>query len=190
MNEQNPSSESGTPPSLSSRDGSSCAWPPDGLERLIFRDTPWPADVENVRRIVESTGFFHADEIDIAAELVQERLAKGLESGYFFLFADWDGLPIGYSCYGPIAATACSYDLYWIAVHHEFRGKGIGKVILKRSEEAIAGLGGRRIYIETSSTEHYQSTRAFYLKCGYTQEAVLEDFYRPGDSKVIYCKAV
>lgn len=172
-------------PSFSSRD-----WPPDGLDRLIFRDTPWPDDVENVRRIVESTGFFHPEEIDIAAELVRERLAKGLESGYYFLFADWDGEPVGYSCFGPIAATVCSYDLYWIAVHHQYRGKGIGKALLKHSEEEIAQLGGHRVYIETSSTEHYQSTRAFYLKCGYKQEAVLEDFYRPGDAKVIYCKVI
>ncbi|HOJ58650.1 MAG TPA: GNAT family N-acetyltransferase [bacterium] len=185
MNESPPSPRSGPSPSKPCP-----AWTPEGLSRLLFRETPRPDDIENVRRIVESTGFFHPEEVQIATELVEERLAKGMASGYFFLFADWEGRTLGYSCYGPIAGTAASYDLYWIAVHHEFRGQGIGKLLLRRSEEAVAGAGGRRIYIETSSTAQYQSTRAFYLNCGYKQEAVLEDFYRPGDSKVIYCKVL
>jgi hypothetical protein len=51
-------------------------------------------------------------------------------------------------------------------------------------------MGGRRIYIETSSRAQYEPTRGFYLKCGYRQETILEDFYAPGDGKVIYVKAL
>ncbi|MEW6238540.1 MAG: GNAT family N-acetyltransferase [Candidatus Omnitrophota bacterium] len=160
------------------------------LAALSYRETVNPDDADNVGNIVKSTGFFAEDEILIAVELVQERLEKGLPSGYHFLFADLNGRTVGYTCFGPIPATSCSYDLYWIAVHDEFRGMGIGKELLKRTEPLIAKLGGRRIYIETSSRDLYEPTRAFYLKCGYIQEAFLTDFYHPGDSKVIYVKTV
>ena len=46
--------------------------------------------------------------------------------------------------------------------------------------------GGRRVYVETSGRAQYEPTRRFYEACGYAREAVLTDFYAPGDDKVIY----
>jgi D-alanine-D-alanine ligase len=156
----------------------------------VFRETVAPSDREAVRRIVASSGFFTGPEIDVAVELVDERLAKGPASGYHFIFAEREGKAIGYSCFGPIACTVSSYDLYWIAVEEEARGLKLGTVILERSEEAIRKLGGTRVYVETSARPLYEPTRRFYEKCGYRQETVLADFYAPGDGKVIYVKAV
>lgn len=161
------------------------------IEKTItYREIPIPADKESIREIIESSGFFSSDETDVAVELVEERLTKGVRSGYYFLFAECDGKIVAYTCFGPIACTAASYDLYWIAVHDDFRGSGIGKELLKRSEAIIAAQGGKRIYIETASREQYEPTRSFYLRCGYHEEAVLKDFYSPGDDKVIYAKAI
>lgn len=157
---------------------------------IQYRENVTPEDVEYVREIVRSTGFFSQDEIDIAAELVQERLDKGLKSDYFFIFAMSAGKTIGYSCFGPIPATRFSYDLYWIAVHDDWRGKGIGRKVLIESEKAIARLGGNRVYIETSGRDQYRPTRAFYLSCDYTEEAILQDFYAPGDAKYFYVKSL
>jgi len=153
-----------------------------------WRETVLPDDPEHVREIVSSTGFFSQDEIDIAVDLVAERLEKGIESGYHFIFAEVDGKTVGYTCFGPIPATQGSYDLYWIAVHNDYRGAGIGKQLLAISEAAIRQLGGARIYIETSGRDQYNSTRAFYLRCTYTEAAILTDFYAPGDAKYIYVK--
>lgn len=149
-----------------------------------------PSDVEAVRRIVESTGFFHAHETAIAVELVEERLNRGPASGYEFVFADAGGRPAGYTCYGLIGCTQASYDLYWIAVAQDRQGLGLGRVLLEESERRIAAAGGRRVYIETSNRPLYVPTRGFYLRCGYEQEAVLKDFYAPDDDKVIYVKAL
>jgi len=44
--------------------------------------------MDSVRGIVESSGFFSAEEVEIAVQLVQERLTKGIQSGYHFLFAE------------------------------------------------------------------------------------------------------
>ena len=155
-----------------------------------FRYEVTPADREVVRRIVESTGFFNPAEVGIAVELVDERLAKGPASGYHFVFAERDGHVGGYTCYGHIAGTAASYDLFWIAVEASSHRGGLGRRLLAESERLIREAGGQRIYIETSNRGQYAPTRAFYERCGYQLAAMLKDFYGPGDDKAIFVKAV
>ena len=149
-----------------------------------------PDDRETVRRLVQSTGVFSTVEVDVAVELVEERLERGAECDYHFVFAELDGRTVGYTCYGPIALTAASFDLYWIAVDKALHGRKIGQMLLQKTEELIRESGGRQVYIETSNREHYDPTRGFYLRNGYRQEALLKDFYAPGDDKVIYVKTL
>jgi GNAT superfamily N-acetyltransferase len=156
----------------------------------IFRYEVCPDDRQSVREIVASTGFFSPVEIEVAVELVDERLAKGPASGYHFVFAEIAGQTLGYTCYGPIALTAASYDLFWIAVNRAHQGKQIGRILLEKSEELIRAAGGRQVYIETSNRGQYASTRGFYLRCEYAEAAVLKDFYDAGDDKVIYEKVL
>ncbi|MBN1256434.1 MAG: GNAT family N-acetyltransferase, partial [Planctomycetes bacterium] len=158
------------------------------LNEIKLRYLPVPEDIERVRSLVTKTGFFYDYEIPIAVELVEERLAKGEASGYNFIFAESYGRVAGYVAYGQIACTASSYDLFWIAVHPDFQGRGVGKLLLTESEKLIAAAGGTRIYIETSHREKYASTRGFYERCGYHLVSLLEDFYGPGDAKATYCR--
>jgi ribosomal protein S18 acetylase RimI-like enzyme len=157
-------------------------------DAFFYRSSVSDSDREQVRRIVESSGFFSPYEVEVAVELVEERLTKGTRSGYYFLFAEQSGMVVGYICFGPIACTATSYEIYWVAAQRNFHRRGIGKELLQRSECAIAQSGGRRIYIETSLRKQYTPSRLFYEACGYRQEAILNDFYSPGDAKVIYVK--
>jgi ribosomal protein S18 acetylase RimI-like enzyme len=153
---------------------------------ITHRTEPKAEDIENIREIVTSTGFFHDHEIPVAVELVEERLKKGLDSGYFFIFSELEGKTIAYSCFGEIPCTKGSYDLYWIATHNDFRGKGIGKKLMAETMKAIKELGGRSVYIETSSKTLYEPTRKFYENYGCSTEAILKDFYDTNDHKYIY----
>lgn len=173
----------------------------DTGSRLIFRRGVVPGDVEAVRSMTESTGFFSAEEVLIAEELARERLEKGPESGYYFIFAQErpgagqdgagrSGQTVGYTCYGPVPGTQSSFDLYWIVVRQGRRGGGIGRALLAQTEEAVASSGGSRLYAETSSRELYDPTRRFYRSSGFRQEAFLEDFYSPGDGKIIFVKKI
>jgi len=156
---------------------------------LHYRHRLIESDIQTVREIVRSTGFFTPAEIDVALELVKEHLATGTASGYFFLLAQNEsGNTLGYTCFGPTPCTLDSFDLYWIAVRSDHQGCGIGKSLLEQTEQSIAELGGSRIYIETSSQAMYAPTRNFYLKSGYCSEAKLKDFYCPGDDKIIFMK--
>jgi ribosomal protein S18 acetylase RimI-like enzyme len=148
------------------------------------------ADSAAVGELVRATGFFSEEEIAIAVELVDERLAKGDASEYFFVLVDdAEGL-LGYTCFGPVPATQASYDMYWIAVHPRAQGRGVGRRLVEATERAIAARGGRRVWVETSGREQYVPTRAFYQATGYAVAAVLEDFYAPGESKYIFAKSV
>jgi D-alanine-D-alanine ligase len=169
-----------------SADGASSA-----AAALTFRDEPQADDAARVRELVAATGFFSAEEAEVAGELVEDRLAKGAASDYRFVFADdAAGRLVGYSCFGRIALTRSSWDLYWIAVATDVQGRGLGRAVLAESERRIAEAGGGRVYVETSSRPQYEPTRRFYERCDYATAAVLDDFYAEGDGKVIFVKAV
>lgn len=157
---------------------------------MKLRTLTRPEDRASVRRIVEATGFFSAEEVDIAAELVTEQLEKGDDSGYHLVFAEEGDVTLGYCCFGPIPATEGSFDVYWIAVAPEGQRRGIGRALLAETERVVRGLGGKRIWIDTSEREQYVPTHRFYESAGYALAARLVDFYRPGEAKVIFRKSV
>ena len=157
---------------------------------MQFREQPIQKDMEAVASILKNSGFFNEEEQEVGVSLVRERLEQGEASLYFFQFAQEGEQVLGYTCFGPIPGTKFSYDLYWIAVKNEYRGQGMGRLIMDRTEEKIKSMGGRRIYIETSSRDQYLPTQKFYETCGYKEEARLKDFYSPFDDKIIYVKAI
>jgi GNAT superfamily N-acetyltransferase len=148
------------------------------------------SDRTAIEHVLISTGFFNDEELSVAMELVDERLAVGPSSHYRFLLARDGKEAMGYACWGPILGTVSSVDLYWIAVDPKAQGSGVGKALLAAAEAWIAEEGGTRIYVETSGRAQYRPTRAFYLATGYAVDAVLEDFYAPGDSKFVFIKVL
>jgi ribosomal protein S18 acetylase RimI-like enzyme len=147
-------------------------------------------DVAAMRRLVAATPEFSPDERDVALELLEERLARGVASDYFFIFAEVEEELIGYVAWGPIPLTESSYDLYWIVVDPAHQRAGVGRRLLELTERAVAERGGGRVYIETSSREGYARTREFYLRAEYAEIARFEHFYAENDAKVVYGKAV
>ena len=155
---------------------------------LVFRDEARPTDRAVVRDLVSATGYFRAEEVDVAEELMIERLERGAASGYEFVFAEREGRVVAYTCWGPVPGTESSFDLYWIVVEPRFQGRGAGCATLEETERHIRARGGSRVYLETSGRAQYRGTRAFYERCGYRLASVLDDFYAPGDSRCTYLK--
>ncbi len=161
---------------------------PTILMHLVWRHELIPDDPQRICRLVEATGFFSQEEIDIAGELAHERLLHGQASGYHFSLAEADGHLLGYTCHGPIPGSLWSHDLYWIAVHPDCQGQGLGSQLLIQCEQQITEVGGARLYADTSSRPQYRPSRVFYEHSGFDRAAKLPDFYGPGDGKVIFCK--
>jgi ribosomal protein S18 acetylase RimI-like enzyme len=153
-----------------------------------FRTTPAKKDITRIREIVESSGFFYDFETDVAVELVEERLAEGESSGYYFVFAEVGDVTVAYSCFGHVEMTKSCFDLYWIATHHDFRGQGIGKELLEETCRQAKKRGCTMLIAETSGREKYAPTRAFYDSAKFVLEATIRDYYDKGDDKLIYIK--
>ena len=148
------------------------------------------ADRGPVEELIRATGFFNPEEIEVALELVDDRLAQGEASHYRFLVGDVDGAVAGYACWGPIPGSRESADLYWIVVHPRFQGRGVGAALLRAAEDWMAAAGRPRVYVETSTRPQYDPTRAFYAACGYHLAAELPDFYAPGDGKAVFLRVL
>ena len=160
---------------------------------MRWRLTLQEGDATAVHALVAETGFFSESEQQVAVELVEETLSRGAASGYHFVLADDPDDPgqlLGYTCYGPIPATESSYDLYWIAVAPGQQRKGLGGELLRETERLALQQGARRMFVDTSGREQYSPTRRFYERMGYRVEARLEDFYAPGDDKLIFAKSL
>jgi len=153
---------------------------------LTFRTAPEQEDIKRIREIAVSTRFFYDHEIEVAVELIEERLSKGESTGYHFVFAEVDGVTVAYSCYGHIEMTKSCFDLYWLVTHNDYRGKGIGKKLLDETYKEAKKMGCTIIIAETSGREYYAPTQAFYISAGYTLEATIRDYYDRGDDKLIY----
>lgn len=147
------------------------------------------ADRQRVCDIVVAAGVFRDDEVTVAEELIDDAIRKpGVD--YHALCAEDKGQVVGYVCYGQVPLTLSGWDLYWIAVDPFQQGKGIGSMLIREMERQIAALGGRQVYIDTSSLPLYAAARRLYEKCEYTIAAVLPNFFRPGDDKVLYSRDI
>ncbi len=156
---------------------------------MNFRNILKESDLEAIEGILNSTGFFYDFEVEVALETARDNYEKGEEkSGYIFIIAEEQEVPVAFACYGKSPCTVESFDLYWIAVHESKKGMGIGKQLMGLIEADIASRSGKNIWIETSSRPLYEPTQQFYLNLGCDKVAELPDFYAVNDSKVVFLK--
>ena len=157
--------------------------------RVLTLRQPGADDCPQARALVEATGAFRPEEIEIAAEVFGDAVAAPGEDYWALGAFDGDDL-MGFVCYGPTPGTVATWDLYWIAVHPTMQRQGVGRLLLATCEEAVAAQGGRLIVIETSSRHDYTPTRAFYEVHGYSRAARIVDYYAPRDDLIVYTKSL
>lgn len=146
-------------------------------------------DRQVVLEVINSTGMFTKEEERVATEVIDICLAKAGQHDYVIVVIENEqGAIVGYMCYGPTPMTEGVADLYWMAVHPGKHRQGYGKALIQWLEKAVQEKKGRLIVIETSSRDKYATTRNFYRRLGYLENARIRDFYCPGDDLLIYCK--
>lgn len=153
------------------------------------------SDRAAIARCLGSDATFRADEIAVALELVDGALEG--DPDYALVVATEgergaagaDGV-LGYACFGPTPMTRAAWDLYWIVVAAEARGRRVGRALLAAVETTIRARGGAHVRIETGSSEVHAAARALYARAGYPEVARLVDFYAPGDEMIVYYKAL
>ncbi len=146
------------------------------------------ADRPALLALVTGQDNFNEEERLVAMEVIDDGLTG--RDDYRTLVAEKEGGGlVGFITFGLIPLTESSYDLYWIATAPDQGRRGIGSQLLSAMEEELR-CPGAAVYIDTSSTPGYTKARAFYEKNGYQVAARLQDFYRPGDDRILYRKAL
>jgi len=156
---------------------------------LSFRPTE-PSDIDLLVEIARGTGVFKPMELDTLREVLDDYFAANRDHGHRAITLIDAADIAGFAYHAPATMTERTWYLYWIAVDANRQGSGLGASLLKEVEGDIRALGGRVLFIETSSLPHYEPTRRFYVKFGYDCEATLRDYYAPGDDMVVFRKSL
>jgi len=98
----------------------------------------------------------------------------GVKETIFFAALDAE-TPIGFLSLKKHYSS--SYEIYVMGIKKEFHGQGIGTKLLEEGEKYLKKIGGKYLQVKTLSENrpnpHYDKTRAFYIKSGFTP---LEEF--------------
>ena len=152
-------------------------------------ESPQPDDIPIIERIAAETGAFNPTEVAVVREMLDTFFnPEPRDDHTFVVYRNGTSSVVGFACYGPTPLTDRIWDLYWICVDRTHQKNGIGSVILQAVEFQVCQQGARAIYLETSDSDTYRPAREFYERNGYDRMAVIDNFYAPGDGKVIYRK--
>ncbi len=143
-------------------------------------------DVPGLKALIDANGLFPSEMLDdmMASYFRGE---PGREDSWL---TDDDGGHITIAYYAPERMTSGTWNLYLIAVDPRCQSQGRGAAMMAYVERALAERGERILLVETSGLPEFERTRAFYRRIGYAEEGRIRDFYKQGEDKVIFRKAL
>lgn len=146
-----------------------------------------PTDKTALLALGAATGLFQPHELEVLDAMLSEYFAGALDDGHTWIADDEDGLCAA-AYYAPEIMGDGVWNLYFIGVHPDRQGTGRGAALLAHVEDDLRRQGARMLLVETSATDGFAHTRAFYAKNGYDEEARIRDYYAAGDDKVVFRK--
>lgn len=105
----------------------------------------------------------------------------------YYLIAEENQTPVGYAGLSKVSSSS-SADIQTIAVSNEFRGKGIGKLLMQRLISKAEGLAADEIYLEVR--EDRPIPQNLYLSLGFEKIDRRENYYQPEGIAAIIMKLV
>jgi ribosomal protein S18 acetylase RimI-like enzyme len=148
-----------------------------------------PNDTTALLTLAEATGLFESDHIEELAQMLNQHFRDETNSQDLW-FTDDDNELVGVAYVAPERMTEGTWNLYLIAIHPDRQKQGRGSALLSYVEKILTDRGERVLLVETSGVEDFEYVRAFYRKSGYDEEARIREFYRAGDDKIIFRKAL
>lgn len=142
------------------------------------------SDTEHLKRVLDSIELFPSEMLD---DMIYDYLNHP-ESQEIWFTATKNNIPISIGFCAPEKLTEGTYNLYAIGVKRDAQGKGTGGKMMNFIENYLKEKGHRILIVDTSGTDDFKKTRMFYEKLNYNQEAVIRDFWKEGDDKVVFWK--
>ena len=151
--------------------------------KIIIRNIT-KSDIPELKQLLDTIELFPSDMLD---DMVADYFSN-LDTQEIWYTATEENKPISIGYCTPEILTEGTYNLYAIGVKSEIQGKGIGSQMMDHLEIRLREQGHRILIVETSGAPEFHLTRKFYEKLGYHKEAVIRDFWREGEDKIIYRK--
>ena len=142
------------------------------------------ADLDELKRVIDSSGLFPSEYLD---EMISDYFNNPYTEEIWFMYADHNQpMAIGYCV--PEKLTMGTYNLLAIGVGQDFQRNGIASGMMEYIEQFLRHRGGRLLIVETSSDDAQVGARNLYEKLGYNRAAVIKDFWREGEDKIVFSK--
>jgi ribosomal protein S18 acetylase RimI-like enzyme len=141
-------------------------------------------DILALKDVLDSMELFPSE---MLPDMVSDFLGDD-ESHDVWLTCEMEGKAKGF-CYAVTEKlTDGTWNMLALAVHPSMQGKGIGSAVVKHLETTLLERGQRVLIAETSGTQEFESTREFYRKNGFFEEARIRDFWAAGNDKIVFWK--
>ena len=150
-------------------------------------------DLERIKEIAVAADMFSVDEVAFFDEMFAGAADGSLEGHAWIVSVDEYDRAMAAAQFAPEPFADRLWNLYFLAADPAAQGQGRGSALIEFVEDELGSRGddvARVLLVETSSTDQYASSRAFYAAQGFDEEARIREFYGPGDDKVIFWKAL
>lgn len=147
--------------------------------RAVIKD-----DIDGLKKVVDSSALFPSEYLD---EMISDYFNNPERQEIWFTYLDNDKqVAIGYCV--PEKLTDGTYNLLAIGVSRDSQRRGIASQMMTHIEKQLKQKDGRLLLVETSSDDTQLGARNFYKKIGYTQAAIIKDFWKDGEDKIVFWK--
>ena len=141
-------------------------------------------DVDELKIVLDSCELFPSEYLD---EMISDYFNNAETEDIWFTFLiDEKPIAIGYCI--PEKLTEGTYNLLAIGVSQNAQRKGVASAMMEYIEQQLKRKNGRLLLVETSSDEAQIAARKLYQKIGYKQVAMIDDFWKDGEDKIVFLK--
>lgn len=149
-----------------------------------------PEDRAALVTLAVETGMFSGDELEALEGMVEAYFGDAPDPGSHWVVHEAGGTISAAALYAPEMMAEDVWNLLFIGVRGTARRQGLAGALLAHVETAVAAEGARLLIVETSGLDAFAPARRLYRKHGYDEEARIRDFYRTGDDKIVFRKAM
>jgi GNAT superfamily N-acetyltransferase len=147
-------------------------------------------DTAAVVALTVASELFTAEESTVVQTMLKEYFTGRDAAGHTCVVDEIDNGLLAVAYDQPVTATDRTWELTMIGVRQGLHRRGRGAALLRHVEEDLRSRGQRLLVIETSALPAFARARAFYLACGYDEEARVRDYFETGDDMVLFRKAL
>lgn len=141
-------------------------------------------DIDGLKKVVDSSELFPSENLE---EMISDYFNNPDTQDIWFTYID-NNKPVAFGYCVPEKLTNETYSLLAIGVSQDFQRNGLATEMMSYIEQQLKQKGGRILIVETSSDDTQVGARKLYKKLGYTQIAVIKEFWDEGEDKIVFWK--